>query len=139
MFFSQKKNLYVFSFICITTFISCSNSYKKESQTAEKKIVTGKIMKNESNSLESESNTEKNQINLYVYPNCPYCKKVINFLRSKNHLDKITIIDVTKKTNMQELHRLNKNNSQCPFLYDVEKNIKMLESDDIIKYLSKRF
>ncbi len=139
MFFSQKKIFHLFSFICITTLISCSNSYKKESQSAEKEIVTGEIMKNKSTSLESESNTEKNQIKLYIYPSCPYCKKVINYLRSKNHLDKITIIDVTNKTNMQELLSLNKGNTQCPFLYDAEKNIKMLESDDIIKYLSKRF
>jgi len=139
MFFSQKKIFHLFSFICITTLISCSNFNKEESNTNEKQVMTGKIMKNQTASHGSNTNIEKTQIKLYVYPNCPYCHKVINFLRAKNNLEKITIVDVTNKTNMQELLSLNKGNTQCPFLYDPEKNIKMLESSDIIKYLSTRF
>lgn len=125
MFF--KKNIEaVFSCIVIVTLSSCFAS--------DKKVVTGKLMGNQTN-----SNQEKTQIKLYSYPNCPYCKKVINYLKSINQLEKITVIDVTNSSTMQELKKLNNNNTQCPFLYDPERNIKMLESSDIIKYLSTRF
>lgn len=78
-------------------------------------------------------------IKLFVYPRCPYCIKVINYLKSSNNQDKVQIIDVTQAQNLQELRQLNNNNTQCPFLYDQEKNVKMLESLDIIEYLKKRF
>ena len=123
----QKKNiLCLFSIISISTLIGCFdfNKYKNE-----QKINAGRIMKNH----------EKTNIKLYSYPNCPYCKKVINYLKSINKLDNITIVDVSNRANMQELLAINNNNTQCPFLYDPEKNVKMLESDDIIKYLSTRF
>lgn len=123
----EKKNIVcLFSIISITTFIGCFDFNKNKNK---EKVATGKIMKN----------IEKAQIKLYSYPNCPYCKKVINYLKSIHQLDKITVVDVTNKANMQELLALNSNNTQCPFLYDSERNVKMLESDDIIKYLSTRF
>lgn len=130
-----KKNIvHFFSIICISTLISCSSFYKEESNSHNKKVMTGKIMKDQ-----ASLGTEKNLIKLYTYPNCMYCKKVITHLRSHNYLNKVTIIDVTNKANMQELLAINNGNTQCPFLYDLQKNIKMLESDDIIKYLSTRF
>ena len=125
--FSKKNIFHLFSFICISTLISCSGFYKQE-PNKNKKIMTDKIMKD-----------QKNQIKLYIYPNCPYCKKVINYLKSINQFDNVAIVDVTNNGNMQELLALNNKNTQCPFLYDPEKNIKMLESDDIITYLSTRF
>lgn len=130
--FTKKNSTSFFIIICISTLISCSYSNKQESNTSHKKITVGKVMKD-------QTNNEKSIIKLYIYPNCPYCKKVINFLRTKNNLEKITLVDVTNKTNMQELLEVNNGNTQCPFLFDTEKNIKMLESDDIIQYLSTRF
>jgi hypothetical protein len=78
-------------------------------------------------------------IKLFVYKNCPYCHKVITALKNSGNLGKVTVLDVAVPENMAELKALNNNNTQCPFLHDVDKNVKMLESSDIIKYFSTRF
>ena len=75
MFF-EKNYVNFFSFICIATLVSCSD-HAKQNNHSEKKFITGEIMEN-----------QKNQIKLYSYPHCPYCKKVINYLKSINQICK---------------------------------------------------
>lgn len=79
------------------------------------------------------------QIKLFVYQSCPYCHRVIRALRLNGNLDKVLILDVDVPENMVELKKLTNNNTQCPFIYDEERNVKMHESQDIINYFSKRF
>jgi len=72
-------------------------------------------------------------IKLFIKETCPYCKKVIDYLKTTNI--KYDLLDILKeKSFMDELLRLGKIN-QVPFLFDTEKNITMYESKDIIEYL----
>lgn len=80
---------------------------------------------------------ENGKIKLFVYKNCPFCHKVINYIEKNGLNNKVVILEATE--NMAELKRLNNGDTQCPFLVDEPKNIQMLESADIIKYLSTRF
>lgn len=82
---------------------------------------------------------DQGKIKLFVYSRCPWCKKVIDFLKQIGHLDKITVLDLSNADNMKELKSLNNNNSQAPYLLDEPKGIGMLESSDIIKYFQTRF
>ena len=77
-------------------------------------------------------------ITLFYYPSCPYCHKVINFLKKINHLNDVALVNCDQPQNLALLIKLS-NGRQCPFLFDEEKNIKMLESSDIIQYLATRF
>lgn len=79
------------------------------------------------------------KIKLFVYNECPWCKKVIAYLKQIHQLDKVTILDLSITNNMQELKTLNHGNTQAPYLFDESKNIGMLESSDIIQYFSTRF
>jgi len=79
------------------------------------------------------------QIKLFIYQSCSYCHRVIRALRLNGNLEKVLIMDVDIPENMVELKKLTNNNTQCPFIYDEEKNVKMHESQDIINYFSKRF
>jgi glutaredoxin len=120
-----KLNKYLISLFSISilfTFPSCADS--------KKDIAVGTMLNNKKNLT---------SIQLYVYHACPYCKRVIQYLKSSGNENKVQIIDASKQENLRELKRLNNNDTQCPFLYDPEKNVKMLESLDIIEYLKKRF
>ena len=119
-----KVHTYFINLFLISIFFSfpsCANN---------KKAVTMGTM------LQDKRNVP--QIKLYVYHTCPYCKKVIQYLKTSGNEQKVEIVDASRPENLQELKRLNNNNTQCPFLYDLEQNIKMLESMDIIAYLKKR-
>lgn len=85
-----------------------------------------------------KNQTQETMIKLYVYPTCPYCKKVVDYLQKSNNLDKVTLIDATKPQNLQQLLQLS-GATQCPYLYDVENEYHMPESDDIIEYLKNLF
>lgn len=119
---SNKYLISLFSISMLFTFSSCADSTKD--------ITVSTVLNNNKNIT---------SIKLYVYPSCPYCQKVINYLKSSGNSGKVEIIDASKYQNLQELKRLNNNNTQCPFLYDLEKNVKMLESLNIIEYFKKRF
>ena len=82
---------------------------------------------------------ESGKIKLFVYKGCPWCKKVIEFLKQIGRLDKIMIMDLAVATNMQELAKLNNGNTQAPYLSDEPKGVGMLESSDIIDYFKTRF
>jgi glutaredoxin len=73
-------------------------------------------------------------IDLYTLPNCPYCKKVVEFLNSKGI--KFYNIDTSNKDNALKLLTLG-GKEQVPFLYNKETNDKLYESDEIIAYLEK--
>ena len=69
---------------------------------------------------------------LYTIDGCPYCKKVTNFLEEKNIPYKN--MSISDPVNLDELLVLG-GEKQAPFLVDTDKNVKMYESEDIIKYL----
>lgn len=73
--------------------------------------------------------------NLYVMDSCPYCRKVrMSF--DENSVEYV-VKDISDRENYDALMALG-GMEQVPFLYDDENNVKMYESDDIIKYaLSK--
>ena len=75
-------------------------------------------------------------IKLYTTKHCGYCHKVIKFLKEIGHYDDVVIVDANE--NYDELVELS-GGSQVPFLHDVPKSVKMLESADIIKYFKTRF
>lgn len=118
----NKCLMSLFSISILFTFPSCADG--------KKDAVVSSILNNKKNI---------SSVQLYVYHSCPYCKKVVQYLKSSGNESKVQIIDASKPENLQELLHLNNNNTQCPFLYDPEKNVKMLESLDIIEYLKKRF
>lgn len=122
MVHDKKYFLNLFFVVGLCTFSSCADI---------KKDVTVSTL--------ATHQKKTSSVKLFIYPSCPYCKKVVNYLKSSGQINKVEIIDATKRTHLDELKRLNNNNTQCPFLYDPEKNVKMLESLDIIEYLKKRF
>ena len=85
--------------------------------------------------LKSET-TQK--IKLYIYPKCPYCKKVIQFLKDNNVFEKITLINANKPHHYQALKEISKKDI-CPYLHDEVHNRKMGESSRIIQYFKQLF
>ena len=73
-------------------------------------------------------------LELYVMESCPYCKKVMSFLDENNV--SYSKMDISNRENYDALLNLG-GMEQVPFLNDTENNVKMYESDDIIKYVSK--
>ena len=69
---------------------------------------------------------------LYKKESCPYCQKVVDFLESKNI--NYRGMDVSDSVNMDELLNIG-GIDQVPFLVDTDNNIKMYESQEIIKYV----
>lgn len=71
-------------------------------------------------------------LELYFFESCPYCQKVLGFLKDKDH--NIALKDTRKEDKYyQELKKVNNGVTQVPCL--VIDGKPMLESDDIIKYL----
>ncbi len=70
---------------------------------------------------------------LYFKPTCPYCLKVLNYMRA-NDIE-MEMRDTFDAGNRDELMRLN-GTTQVPCL--VVDNEPMLESDDIIEYLQSQ-
>ena len=73
-------------------------------------------------------------LELYVLETCPYCQKVMKFLK-ENNIEYIKH-DVSEPKNYDALQKIGQK-SQVPFLYDKDKKLKMYESDDIIEYLKE--
>lgn len=71
-------------------------------------------------------------INLYILPTCPYCKKVIDYLKTTNL--NYNLFDINEEKNLDVLMKMG-GKRQVPFLFDNEKNITMYESSDIIEFL----
>ena len=73
--------------------------------------------------------------NLYILKSCPFCKKVIDYMDSKNI--SYNILDVSEPNNYQSLIDIG-GKSQVPFLIDNESGVNLYESDDIINYLNEK-
>lgn len=73
-------------------------------------------------------------IEIFTMDTCPYCRKVIDFIKSKG-IDFLQR-DVNIAENAQLLMKFG-GKAQVPFLLDKEKKISMYESDKIIEYLQK--
>ena len=71
-------------------------------------------------------------LDLFILESCPYCKKVLAFL--KEYEIKFNPIDIKNKANEETLIKLG-GKRQVPFLVDNDRNIQMYESNDIIEYL----
>ncbi|HSW76174.1 MAG TPA: glutathione S-transferase N-terminal domain-containing protein [Candidatus Saccharimonadales bacterium] len=82
--------------------------------------------------------TSKPTIKLYVYPGCPYCSRVVKFLKDIDQLKNVKILDANQPEHYKDLVELS-GGTQVPFLHDEPRSVKMLESKDIIKYFRTRF
>lgn len=71
-------------------------------------------------------------INLFILDTCPYCKKVIDYLKTTSI--KFNLLDINNPHNYEEMIRLG-GKRQVPFLFDDKNNVTMYESSDIIEYL----
>lgn len=71
-------------------------------------------------------------INLFILDSCPYCQKVIDFLKTTD-ID-FNLLDINKQQNYDEMMKLG-GKRQVPFLFDNKNNVVMYESADIIEYL----
>ena len=73
-------------------------------------------------------------IELYISETCPYCRKVTDFLFDNNvHYAKK---DISNRANLDKLMVLG-GKHQVPFM--VDNDIKLYESDDIIKYVRDKY
>lgn len=73
-------------------------------------------------------------LELYYMQSCPYCKKVVDFLDSKQV--NYTLKDIYNPENYTQLIKLG-GEAQVPFLVDTDNLKHMYESEDIINYVSK--
>lgn len=71
-------------------------------------------------------------LDLFVLDTCPYCIKVMNFMKEKNI--KYHKFDTSNNDNVLRLLSIG-GIDQVPFLYNEETNDKIYESDKIIEYL----
>lgn len=76
-------------------------------------------------------------LELYQFEQCPYCKKVREKLTELS-LDYICR-NVPKLTKKREILMTLGGKDQVPFLVDLDKDVFMYESDEIIKYLDKNY
>lgn len=83
-------------------------------------------------------NGEEKEIVLYIYTKCPYCKKVVTFLKHNNWDTQVKTVNALDAKHHKTFKQLNPS-QQCPFLSDEVHNVTMLESDDIIKYFNSIF
>ena len=73
-----------------------------------------------------------NMIDLFVLENCPYCRKVMNYM--DNNGMKYNKIDISNKASEESLVNIG-GKRQVPFMVDKDRNIQMYESSDIIEYV----
>lgn len=73
-------------------------------------------------------------LDLYVQENCPYCKKVLDYL--EKHKIKFHKFDTTNKDNILRLLTIG-GKDQVPFLHNKDTNEKLYESESIVNYLEQ--
>ena len=71
-------------------------------------------------------------LDLYILEQCPYCKKVMNYM--DEHDIKYNKINIDDKTSEETLIRIG-GKRQVPFIVDKDRNVQMYESNDIIEYV----
>ena len=75
-------------------------------------------------------------LDLFILETCPYCKKVIDYMKENNI--KFHKFDTINSDNVLRLLSIG-GKDQVPFLYNETTNDKLYKSDEIIKYLRKNF
>lgn len=75
-------------------------------------------------------------LDLFILETCPYCKKVIDYMKENNI--KFHKFDIINSDNVLRLLSIG-GKDKVPFLYNETTNDKVYESDEIIKYLRKNF
>ncbi len=85
-----------------------------------------------------QSDTTQKVIKLYVYPRCPYCRKVITFLEQNKWHDKVLLLDANQPEHYLALLKIS-GSEVCPYLVDEIHNVSMPESAKIIEYFTKIF
>ena len=71
---------------------------------------------------------------LYILESCPYCKKVMDFMKEKNiPFHKFDTINNDNALKLLEIG----GQDQVPFLHDTKNNKKIYDSEKIIKYISE--
>lgn len=92
----------------------------------------------ETDSIEEELPGKEQHVELFHMENCPYSKKVREFIESNGLKNFITYSDIAKdESKKTELADINQGNTQTPCL--VIDGEPMLESDDIIDWLKLSF
>ncbi len=71
-------------------------------------------------------------LELYILSNCPYCKKVMDYM-DENGIE-YSKNDISDDVNNSNLIAIG-GKEQVPFLYNTETNKGMYESDEIIEYI----
>ncbi len=74
-------------------------------------------------------------IEVFIMETCPYCKKVVDYLKENSikHIEK----EISIPDNLNKLISLG-GKDQVPFLYNPQDGTKLYESDLIINYLKNR-
>ena len=94
----------------------------------------------ELSALSRPNKSSTQTIKLYIYPRCPHCHTVINFLKKKGWHDNVVIINADEEKNYQDLKRLrNDGKDYCPFLVDEVRGKNMSESRKIMDYFKEIF
>lgn len=91
--------------------------------------------------IENQLNTqtqENRMIQLYIYQYCPFCTKVITFLKENDLLEQVELIDAGTNENREKLREIS-GKTQAPFLVDSSTDTAMPESDDIIEYFKNKY
>jgi len=78
------------------------------------------------------------KMQLFIYDGCPFCDKVITFLKNNNLLDKVELVDAGLPENKELLQKIS-NKTQAPYLVDKDASVSMPESNDIIEYFIKKY
>jgi len=78
------------------------------------------------------------KMQLFIYDGCPFCDKVITFLKNNNLLDKVELVDAGLPENKELLQKVS-NKTQAPYLFDKDASVSMPESNDIIEYFTKKY
>ncbi len=73
-------------------------------------------------------------IDLYTLDTCPYCQKVMKYM--KEHNIKYHKFDTSNNDNVLRLLSIG-GIDQVPFLYNEDTNDKIYDSDKIIEYVEK--
>ena len=73
-------------------------------------------------------------LNIYYLETCPYCQKVLAYLK-ENNIEYIPH-DVSDLNEYNDL-KLIGGKEQVPYMFDSKNKIGMYESDNIINYLKK--
>ena len=78
-------------------------------------------------------------IQLYFDPGCPYCHRVLEHLEAQQMpYEKKQISLRADSEERRELVALG-GRSQVPFLHDPDREVRMYESEDIIKYVDRHY